>query len=171
MSSNFIIGLFCPELLSTQPSWLSSAFHPSVYFPLYSLLILSLVQSHYWHFCQSSTLNAVSIANNQQLPLGFLPPPLFHSRQWLAQTDNVQLSLSPPHTPPPPSLDSASTNICCVQSGFGQSGEGVDAEVKPISMQIVMTSCPPPPLPHLLLLLLLSLCRAPMRLVGRMSEL
>lgn len=65
---------------------------------------------------------------------------LFHSRQWLAWTDNVQLS-SYPH---PQSLDSTSTNICCVQSGFGHGGEGVDAEVKPISMQIVMTSCVPP---------------------------
>lgn len=52
------------------------------------------------------------------------------------------------HLTPPPSLDSTSTNICCVQSCFGQGGEGVDAEVKPISMQIVMTSCVhPPPLP------------------------
>lgn len=82
-----------------------------------------------------------------------LPPSLFflfHSRQWLAWTDNVQLSSSRP----PPPHDSTSTNICCIQSGFGQGGEGVDAEVKPISMQIVMTSCvhspitPPPPRVH-----------------------
>lgn len=45
------------------------------------------------------------------------------------------------HLTPSKSLDSTSTNICCVQSGFGQGGEGVDIEVKTISMQIVMTSC------------------------------
>lgn len=50
------------------------------------------------------------------------------------------------HLTPSLSLDSTSTNICCVQSRFQQRDEGVGCdEVKPISMQILVTSCVLPP--------------------------
>lgn len=70
-----------------------------------SLFILPLVPSHYWHFCQSTAQNAVSNSSNQQSPLCFLPPLLlcfclFHFRQWLAWTDNIQLSSHPPPSIP-----------------------------------------------------------------------
>ena len=108
-----------------------------------SLFILPLVQSHYWHFCQSTEQNAVSNSSNQQFPL-FFSLPSISDNGWRGQIIySCHLTV-----PPPPFLDSASTNICYVQSGSGQSGEGVNAEVKPISMQIVMTSCVPSFLPR-----------------------
>lgn len=53
----------------------------------------------------------------------------------MADWDKLQLS------PSSSSLDSTSSNICCVRSILSQGGEGVEAEVKPISVQIVTTSC------------------------------
>lgn len=68
-----------------------------------------------------------------------LLPPLLWSGQWLAWLDNVQLSFYP-HSSHGPN----SANICCVQLDFVQGGVvgvGFGGGVKPISRQIVMTSC------------------------------
>lgn len=126
---------------STQSLAGSFFFPPSLHFSASSLLSLlnrPLVQSHYRHFCQ--TLHKMQFQMpviNNSLFL-FPPPSLLFSFQTMVGVDRQCPAVI---SAPPSSLGSTSTNICCVQSGFGHGSEGVDSEVKPISMQIVMTSC------------------------------
>lgn len=88
------------------------------------------------------------------------------SKQWQARTDSVQLSFHPPPPPTCASLDSASTNICCVQPSSGQGGKWVRSNQSHSDCNDFLFPPPPP----LCLSLSLYLCLLPGGLLGRMSE-
>lgn len=128
----YVWNLWGPQCSSIQ--CLSGSFSLALFFLFSSSLsplIPPLVQSHYWHVCQRSAENAVSNTSNQQFPSFFsaFSCPLFLSFP-LQTMPGLNRQCTAVISPPTPSLDSSSTNICCIQSGFGHGAEGVDAEVK-----------------------------------------
>lgn len=115
------------------------------FIPLLYLLFSSLLSSHsvfrsyYWRF--SKCCAKCCFKHQQSMIPSFFPPSF--SFQTIAGVDRQCTAVI---SPPSLSLDSTSTNICCVQSRFQQHDEGVGCdEVKPISMQILVTSCVLPP--------------------------
>lgn len=159
-----------PQWLYTM--WLCCLFSSFLFF------ILPLVQSNYRPFCQGTAQNALSNTSNQQFPLfSPSPSPLFFLSslvQTMAGVDRqctaviftpTPLQLQRPLTPPP------LTSVVSSQT-WGSVVRGWTLRSKQ-SMQVAMTSCPPPPLPPaptLSFLLLLSLHEVPRGLPGRMSE-
>lgn len=103
----------------------SFAFLPSLILLFSSLLaffILPLVQSHYWHFCQSAAENAVSNTSNQQFPLSFLllVLPFFSlfsipDNGWRGQT-MYSCHLTPPPPPPNPLTPPPLTSVVSSQA-------------------------------------------------------